>query len=91
VTILREGLIETRPTLETLAYTLVLTYQTRDIPSATIMIPVSELYPDKGKEFVKQFRARSGDLYEDWKKRRLELIKKDLEERRKRMPERVLV
>ena len=89
--ILREDVVETRPTLETTAYSIVLTYQTSDIPSATIMIPVSELFPDKEEDFVKQYRERKGDLYAEWRKKRLEIIRKDLKERRERIPEKVLV
>jgi len=91
VRILREDVIETRPTLETTAYSIILTYQTNDIPSATIMIPVSDLFPDKEEDFVKQYQEQKGPLYEEWRKKRLEIIKQDLKERRERTPERVLV
>jgi len=91
VRILREDVIETRPTLETTAYSIILTYQTDDIPSATIMIPISDLFPDKEEDFIKQYQERKGPLYEEWRKKRLDIIKHDLKRRRERTPERVLV
>ena len=84
-------MVETRPTLETTAHSIILTYQTNDIPSATIMIPVSDLFPGKEEDFVKQYENRKGPLYEEWRKKRIEIIRKDLKERRERAPERVLV
>jgi len=83
--------VETRPTLTTKAYTIILTYQTRDIPSATLHIPVSELYPGKEEDFVKQYKAKKGPLYADWRKKRPEIIRKDLERRRKTVPERITI
>lgn len=84
-------MIETRPTLETTAYSVVITYQTSDIPAATIMKPVEELFPGKVEEFIQQYRQRKGDLYEEWRRKRASLIRQDLKERRERSPERLLV
>mgnify|MGYP005647246599 CR=1 FL=1 len=55
------------------------------------MIPVSDLFPGKEEDFVKQYQERKGPLYEEWRKKRLEIIKQDLKRRRERTPERVLV
>jgi len=55
------------------------------------MIPVSDLFPEKEEDFAKQYQERKGPLYEEWCKKRLEIIRKDLKERRERAPERVLV
>jgi len=79
-------LVETQPRLGEKAYTLFVSYQTSDIPSATIMVPVSDLFPGKEEEFVEQYNKAEGPLYEEWLKKRSELIRKDLEERRRRAP-----
>jgi len=84
--LLRETLVETQPTLGEKAYTLYVSYQTRDIPSATVIVPVSQLYPDKVEEFVEQYNKMEGALYKEWLKKRSMLIRKDLDERRKRAP-----
>jgi len=55
------------------------------------MIPISDLFPDKEEDFIKQYQERKGPLYEEWRKKRLDIIKHDLKERRERTPERVLV
>ena len=79
-------MVETQPRLGEKAYTLFVSYQTSDIPSATVMVPVSELFPGKEEEFAEQYRKAEGPLYEEWLKKRSELIRKDLDERRKRAP-----
>jgi len=89
--LLRETLVETQPTLGEKAYTLYVSYQTRDIPSATVIVPVSQLYPDKTEEFVEQYNKMEGALYKEWLKKRNELIRKDLDERRKRAPSTLMV
>jgi len=55
------------------------------------MVPVSDLFPGKEEEFVEQYRKAEGPLYEEWLKKRSQLIRKDLEERRKRKPTTITV
>jgi len=55
------------------------------------MVPVSELFPGKEEEFVEQYNKAEGPLYKEWLKKRGELIRKDLDERRKRAPTTITV
>jgi len=55
------------------------------------MVPVSDLFPGKEEEFVEQYSKAEGPLYEEWLKKRSELIRKDLDERRKRAPTTITV
>jgi len=55
------------------------------------MVPVSDLFPGKEEEFVEQYRKAEGPLYKEWLKKRGELIRKDLDERRKRAPTTITV
>ena len=55
------------------------------------MVPVSELFPGKEEEFVEQYNKMEGSLYKEWLEKRSMLIRKDLDERRKRAPSTLMV
>jgi len=73
--------------METTAYTIYTTYQTKDIPVATLITPVSEFLKEDLEKFREQFNARKGPLYTNWLAERAKRLKQDIVTRRERKPE----
>ena len=81
-----ERLIAGKPRIDKVAYTVYLTYQTEDIPSATVIIPVDFIPEKQLDQFAKEFNAKKGKLYEKYVNVRKSTLKEDLERRRATAP-----
>ena len=81
-----ERLITGKPRIDKVAYTVYLTYQTEDIPSATVIIPVDFIPEKQLDQFAKEFNAKKGRLYEKYLAVRNKAIREDLERRRAAAP-----
>jgi len=86
---LREQIVELRPTPEKVVYHILLQYQAPRFVFGSLEVPVSQLFPEREEEFVEQFKAEKGSLYEEWLEKSKELIKEGFE-RRKAVKPRVI-
>lgn len=91
VTILRERVVTTQPGLESTFHTAIVTYQTEEIPSATVNIPLTEVFEEETETFLGQLERKKGPLYSKYIELRAAKIRADLKRRREEVPEKIRI
>lgn len=74
------------------AHQLVVTYQPVGVAiPRTVWVLAEDIFPENSEEFLKEYAAKKGALFDSWLKIRAEKIREDLEARKAYKPEKVTV
>jgi len=87
ITILARDFITTYPRLREAARIAVVTYLAPDMPARTVRINLTEKFPEKENEVIRQIGERKGTLFDEYIKLEDEAIRQDIQEFRQFRPE----